>query len=70
MNPIDYWNQKYLKEKLTLEDCKRIVQIADELATEYNKQYVSGESNQWRKGEQAYYEEVLKRFNDKRRDKK
>lgn len=53
MNPIDYWYQKYLKEKLTWEDIKTICDIEVSLYPKGVELY-----------SQEYYEEVLKRFNE------
>lgn len=50
-NPIDYWYQKYLKEKLTWEDIRKIVVISEDVFEEGNNLM-----------EKQYYEEVLKRF--------
>lgn len=61
MNPIDYWYQKYLKEKLTWEDVKAIVTIADSMLT-----HTAWDAIDW-PDEQKYYEEVLRRFNEQRK---
>lgn len=60
VNPIDYWYQKYLKEKLTWEDVKAIVTIADSMLT-----HTAWDAIDW-PDEQKYYEEVLRRFNEQR----
>lgn len=57
MNPIDYWYQKYLKEKLTWKDIKTILQIVTK--TDWYDFEISGKL--W---SQEFYEEVLKRFNE------
>lgn len=58
MNPIDYWYQKYLKEKLAWKDIKIIFKIADNYESELNRpKYLT----------QAYCEEVLKRFLEQRK---
>ena len=63
-NPIDYWYQKYLKEKqtkkdlaLTWEDIEEILIIDAELMEEayVNKKLVLM---------QSHYKEILKRFNE------
>lgn len=56
MNPIDYWYQKYLKEKLTWEDIKTICDIEVSLYPNGVELY-----------SQEYYEEVLKRFLEQRK---
>ena len=56
VNSIDYWYQKYLKEKLTWKDASVIVTIAMDIIGE-------GEIH----GEQNIYTEVLKRFNEIRK---
>ena len=61
MNPIDYWYQKYLKEKLTWEDVKAIVTIADSMLT-----HTAWDAIDW-PDEQKYYEEVLCRFNEQKK---
>ena len=61
MNPIDYWYQKYLREKLTWEDVKAIVTIADSMLT-----HTAWDAIDW-PDEQKYYEEVLRRFNEQRK---
>lgn len=61
MNPIDYWYQKYLKEKFTWEDIKAIVTIADSMLT-----HTAWDAIDW-PDEQKYYEEVLRRFNEQRK---
>ena len=61
MNPIDYWYQKYLKEKLTCEDVQAIVIIADSMLT-----HTAWDAIDW-PDEQKYYEEVLRRFNEQRK---
>ena len=61
MNPIDYWYQKYLREKLTWEDVKAIVTIADSMLT-----HTAWDAIDW-PDEQKYYEEVLHRFNEIRK---
>lgn len=64
-NPINYWYQKYLKEKLTWEDIADI----DELITEVSNSYAVGNFDY--DGElETFYEEVLKRFNEYKRTKK
>lgn len=63
MNAINYWYQKYLKEKLTLEDVKAIVTIADSMLT-----HTAWDTIDW-PDEQKYYEEVLRRFNSQREKK-
>lgn len=45
----------YKKDNLTWEDCKKIVEIADNLLCENIELCHNA-------GEQAYYEEVLKRY--------
>lgn len=62
-NPIDYWYQKYLKEKLTWEDVKAIVTIADSMLT-----HTAWDAIDW-PDEQKYYKEVLRRFNEHREKK-
>ena len=56
MNPIDYWYQKYLKEKLTWEDIKFIVQTFHKVVAESDD--ISSD--------EAYCE-TLKRFNEQRK---
>lgn len=63
MNAINYWYQKYLKEKLTWEDVKAIVTIADSMLT-----HTAWDAIDW-PDEQKYYEEVLRRFNSQREKK-
>lgn len=57
-NPIDYWYQKYLKEKLTWEDVAAIDQIIldvnNELAVDSSKEI----------DRKKFYEEVLQRFKE------
>jgi len=57
-NPINYWYQKYLKEKLTWEDASTIVTIAMDIIGEGKIV-----------GEQNIYTEVLRRFNEQREKK-
>ena len=59
-NPINYWYQKYQKEKLTWEDVKKIVTIADSMLT-----HTAWDAVDW-PDEQVYYQEVLKRFLEKK----
>lgn len=55
MNQINYWYQKYLKEKLTWEDVKAICDIEVSLFPSGIELY-----------SKEYYEEVLKQFNEQR----
>jgi len=58
VNPIDYWYQKYLKEKLTWEDVKILFKIADNYESELNRpKYLT----------QDYCQEILNRFNYQRK---
>ena len=57
-NPIDYWYQKYLKEKLTWQDIKAIDGIIDSMLT-----YTAWDDVNW-PDKQKFYEEVLKRYNE------
>lgn len=63
MNPIDYWYQKYLKEKLTAEDVQLICEIEDRLWDEETQEALDGKG-----GNNKHYEEVLKRFNEQRNE--
>lgn len=63
MNPIDYWYQKCLKEKLTWKDIEVIVKIADSMLTG-----TAWDAVEWPEPKK-YYEEVLRRFNEKRNEK-
>ena len=54
-NPINYWYQKYLAEKLTWQDIRTIRIIYDHLCASTNKPA-------WDSKE--FYEEILKRYND------
>lgn len=72
MNPIDYWYKKYIalkecermpKQELTWEDVKAIVNIADQLLD--NAEMRIAVSNH---SEKEYYEEVLKRFNEAKKN--
>ena len=56
MNPIDYWYQKYLKEKLTWEDVKAICDIDMSLYPRGIELY-----------SKEYYEKVLQEFNAQRK---
>lgn len=63
-NPIDYWYQKYLKEKqtkkdlaLTWEDVRVICEMEMDLWEEVCQGNIEDST-------QPYYEEVLKRFNE------
>ena len=55
MNPIDYWYQKYLKEKLTAEDVKIIVRTFHKVLAE-NQNITSDEA----------YKITFELFNEKR----
>ena len=56
-NPINYWYQKYLKEKLTWQDVKNIVTIADSMLT-----CTAWDDVDW-PDKQQFYEEVLRTYN-------
>ena len=63
MNPIDYWYQKYLKEKLTCEDIKTIERLINEVSSEYlDVFFVEGK----RVTDEVYYSEILRRFNEQK----
>lgn len=63
MNPIDYWYQKYLKEKLTWEDIKTIERLINEVSSEYlDVFFVEGK----RVTDEVYYSEILRRFNEQK----
>lgn len=65
MNAIDYWYQKYLKEKLTADDISAI----DALLTEVSNSYAVGNFDY--DGElDHFYEEVLRRFKQFKEAKK
>ena len=61
-NAVDYWYQKYLKEKLTWEDVRDIVVIADSMLTR-----TAWDDVEW-PDEKVYYEEVLRKFNEQRNE--
>ena len=56
MNAIDYWYQKYLKEKLTWEDIRNILNIF----YDYNKELGYSVDKY---GTKEYFTEILNRFN-------
>ena len=60
MNPIDYWYQKYLKEKLTWRDIADIDAIIHAVDNEHLFTYGKSTAKE-------VYEEVLKRFNEQRK---
>ena len=60
MNPIDYWYQRYLKEKLTWKDIEMIVRIIFDVRIEMRTFDLTGED---------YCKEVLRRFNEQREKK-
>lgn len=61
MNPIDYWYQKYLKEKLTAEDVQLICELYEKLWWDQVQEIFENDGC-----DTAFYEEVLKRFNEQR----
>ena len=60
-NPIDYWYQKYLAERLTWEDVAKIdhhiIDVNNEIAIDDSREI----------SRQKFYEEVLRRFNEAKR---
>ena len=65
-NPIDYWYKKYLKEKLTWEDVRTILDKENDILHECNDN-TQQVIEVYPKGED-YYGEILKRFNEQRRN--
>ena len=60
-NPIDYWYQKYLKEKLTWEDVAKI----DQHIIDVNNEMAVNPAQEISR--QKFYEEVLRRFNEEKK---
>ena len=61
-NPIDYWYQKYLKEKLTWEDVAIIITIYEQGVD--NGDYRRYNEAEWMK---EYSQDILRRFNEIRK---
>lgn len=64
-NPVDYWYQKYLKEKLTWKD----IELIDQIMLDLSNAYATGnfEPEAVHEGEELgneFYQETLKRFNE------
>lgn len=62
VNAIDYWYQKYLKEKLTWEDIEKIVDLYEDVYCDFSISEMAAYT-----GRKEHYEEVLKRFNELRK---
>ena len=62
MNPIDYWYQKYLKEKLTWEDVAILITIYEHGVD--NGDYRRYNDSEWMK---EYSQDILRKFNENRK---
>lgn len=58
-NPVDYWYQKYLKEKLTWKD----IELLDQIMLDLSNAYATGNFD-YELGSDGFYKETLKRFNE------
>jgi len=65
VNAIDYWYQKYLKEKLTWEDVRSILNAEKDILDECNNNVQQVMSTYPK--EEDYYGEILRRFNKQRK---
>ena len=63
-NPIDYWYQKYLVERLTWQDIAKIDDMLREV------QNCIATSDLPTMGREDYYEEVLRRYNELKNESK
>lgn len=66
VNSIDYWYQKYLKEKLTWEDVKNLDHLLNDVDFENARAEFLGKEIPF-DGDEGFYGEVLKRFNEQRK---